>query len=168
MLDRIVEASNASIISAYERRIDKLEMQKALASEKLTSGPGPRRSFDDMFELSMSFLANPWKLWDSGNLILRKTMLRMVFDERLASCRKEGFRTPKTTIPFKVLGDIRMGKCEMAGLTGENSNSIFETLEEWNAYLKAVEVNTNRKNDRPEPAMPKSRRQRRSHRRPSP
>ncbi|MEQ8651518.1 MAG: hypothetical protein RIC87_03565 [Kiloniellales bacterium] len=36
-------------------------------------------------------------------------MLTLVFSEHLAYCRNEGFRTPKTAFPFKVLGDFSGG-----------------------------------------------------------
>ncbi len=35
LLDRLVGASNESVVSAYEKRISKLEREKALAEEKL-------------------------------------------------------------------------------------------------------------------------------------
>lgn len=62
MLDRIVDTSSTTTITAYERRIAKLERDKAIACEKLEKGPGPRHGFEDMFELALKFLSNPWKL----------------------------------------------------------------------------------------------------------
>ena len=61
----------------------------------------------------MVFLANPWNLWRSGSFTLKQTVLRLAFSERIAYCRKEGYRTPKTALPFKVLGDISFGESQM-------------------------------------------------------
>ena len=49
-------------VSAYERRIVKLEKEKRLLAEKLEIKTDSKRPFDEMFELAFSFLANPWKL----------------------------------------------------------------------------------------------------------
>jgi len=66
----------------------------------------------------MVFLANPWNIWRSGSYTLKQTVLRLAFSERIAYCRKEGYRTPKTTLPFKVLGDLSLYKSQMVHPTG--------------------------------------------------
>ena len=118
LLDRIVEASLPSVISAYEERLAKLEREKLITQEKLEKGTEPTHSFDELFELACAFLASPWKLWESGQLTLQRTVLKLVFAERIAYCRKTGLRTPKTTLPFKVLGGIDGQKCLMAEEVG--------------------------------------------------
>jgi len=56
-----------------------------------------------MLEHSLQFLANPWKLWDSGNITLRRILLRLAFVDRFTYHRIEGARTPELAIPFKAL-----------------------------------------------------------------
>ncbi len=41
-------------------------------------------------------------------------MLKLAFAGRLAYTRKEGFKTPDMSLPFKVLEGFRGGKSEMA------------------------------------------------------
>ena len=113
LLDRIVETTNASVISVYENRIAKLERQKLVTAEKLSKTTQPKLQKREFIELSLQVLANPWKLWGSGNLLHQKMLLRLAFDDRLTYCRNEGYRTPKMSIPFKVLADICNGKCDM-------------------------------------------------------
>ena len=103
-LDRIVESSSRITINAYERKIASLENEKLLASEKLENSFKPQTTYGQLLELSMRFLANPCKLWETGNINLQKLVLRLAFSERLAYHRTEGYRTPKTTLPFSVLG----------------------------------------------------------------
>ncbi len=114
LVDRIVESDSPTAISAYERRIAKLEKEKLIAAEKLESGAAPLRTFEQMFELAMAFLANPWKLWASGHLEDKRTVLKLAFREQLAYSRESGFRTPKTSFVFKALDMFRMGTSEMA------------------------------------------------------
>ena len=103
LLERIIETDNATLISAYEAKIAKLEKSKLILQEKCTKSDVPAGRFDELFELSMRFLSNPWKLWDSGQIHLRRIVLRLAFAERMAYRRNEGFRTPQVSEPFRFL-----------------------------------------------------------------
>lgn len=118
LVDRIVVTDSASVIAAYERKIADLEKQKLMTEEKLHTGTAPVRSFEQMFELALGFLSNPQKLWNSEHIEDKRTVLRLAFDERIAYCRESGLRTPKTTLPFKVLGDLCGEECKMAETVG--------------------------------------------------
>ena len=117
-LDRIVDTDNASVIAAYENRIAEIERQKAKLSENLTKSNEPASSFEEIYRTAFSFLANPWKLWVSDRLEDRRAVLKLVFAERLPYHRNEGYRTAKTSLPFKALEDIHMGKSEMVPPAG--------------------------------------------------
>lgn len=72
----------------------------------------PKHTLEEIFELSMAFLANPWIIWKNGDLTLKKTVLRLVFDKPLAYSKKTGFRTPQTSVIFRFLDDLTE-KCKM-------------------------------------------------------
>ncbi|GLO70465.1 hypothetical protein MACH17_19820 [Phaeobacter inhibens] len=118
LLDRVVEADSKSIIAAYEKRIEKMERQKLILDEKLVNRGKPAHTFEQMFEHACAFLSNPWKLWESGNLIARRIVLRLAFAERISYSREFGLRTPKTTLPFKVLEGFSCQKKLMAERQG--------------------------------------------------
>ena len=118
LLDRIVETSSASVVTAYEKRINRLERERLVAQEQLSTVGQPQRPFEEMFELAMQFLSNPQKLWLSDRLEDKRTLLKLTFSERLAYRRGKGFRTPKMALPFKALADFTGGKNEMAHPTG--------------------------------------------------
>lgn len=118
LLDRVVEASSPAVIGAFEKRIDDLEREKLVMAEKMATSGKPVRPFDEMFELALRFLASPWKIWSSGSLEHKKLVLKLAFVDRLVYSRNEGFRTPKTTLPFKVLGGLSSLECEMARPAG--------------------------------------------------
>ena len=113
LVDRVVEASSPTAISAYEKRISRLEKEKLLLTEKRTRGTAPKHTFEQMFERAMLFLSNPWKLWISERLEDKRTVLKLMFAARLPYHRKNGFRTPQVSEPFVFLG-LCTGKCEMA------------------------------------------------------
>lgn len=114
LLERIVEASNPTVITAYENKIAKLEREKLVLEEKRVSSGLVRGTFEEMFELAMFFFANPSKLWVSGSHMHRRLVLKLTFADRLQYCRKSGFRTPEMALPFKALASFREGERVMA------------------------------------------------------
>ena len=102
LLDRIVESSTPSVIAVYEHRIAKLETDKLIIIEKLQANAAPKRGSADQLELAFRFLENPHELWVSDRLDDKRLVLKLTFANRLAYCRKSGFRTPQTTLPFKA------------------------------------------------------------------
>lgn len=124
LLDLVVNSSSATTVSAYERRISRLEKEKLIAAEKLAQKPGPKRTFEEMFEHACNFLASPLNIWKNPNPAARKLVLKLAFAERLQYRRDTGFRTPKTTLPFKVLGDFLSGERRMAEGMGLTSNLL--------------------------------------------
>jgi len=104
LLERILDASNPRVISAYEDKISELERQKLLTQDQIEQGSAQKYPFEESFELASKFLANPYELWknnDLGSLITKRVVLRLVFLEGLAYSRKEGVRTPQVSEPFK-------------------------------------------------------------------
>jgi hypothetical protein len=74
LLDRIVESGNASVIAAYEKRITKLEREKALAEEMLATNGKPRLTLEESFEHALQFLSSPWNIWVNSGVAGRKTV----------------------------------------------------------------------------------------------
>lgn len=103
LLSRIMDASNATVIRSYENKITELERGKIFLAEKLVNQVEPKGKFEEQLEPALTFLANPWKLWQTGNITLRRTVLKLAFADRIEYCRKEGPRTPKIALPFKAL-----------------------------------------------------------------
>lgn len=110
VLERIMDASNASVISRYEDKIAELEQNKRILSEKLRKQAEPQGSFEEKLEPVLRFLANPWKLWENGNNQLRRTIIKFAFADRIHYDRFKGARTAPKSFSFKALGMISEGK----------------------------------------------------------
>lgn len=117
-LDRIVATDNSTVIAAYEKKIEQLETEKLIFAEKLANTKNSQGSFRELFELAFEFLSNPCKLWDSGDLMLRRTVLKLAFTGRVAYDREMGFLNPKKAFPFKLLEEIQMKPEKMVRATG--------------------------------------------------
>ena len=111
---RLVETDNHAAINAYEAQLQKLQDQKHLLTEKAAAGAKPKRSFDETFRTSLTFLSNPRVLWDSGRIEHRRKLLRLLFGGRVKYTVSEGLRTPQTTSLFAALRDIANGSSGMA------------------------------------------------------
>lgn len=114
LLSRIVESDEESVIKAYEKKIATLQKQKLLAQEKLENRATKKQRFEDLFELALKFLSNPYDIWVSGQLPIKKLVLRLAFNGRIAYHREKGYSNPLKSLPFNMLGDLFEGQMEMA------------------------------------------------------
>ncbi|GFE52393.1 hypothetical protein So717_41460 [Roseobacter cerasinus] len=110
VLARIMDTNNDTVIRAYEDKLAKLEREKVKQSDILVNQMPGKGAFDKKLELALRFLANPWKLWETGHVQARRLVLKLAFGGPIAYCRNEGARTPKISIPFKMLGGISKGE----------------------------------------------------------
>lgn len=113
LMERIVATDSETLVAAYENQIKKLERDKLVLHERMNIQAQTADSFKRTYRTAMEFLANPLKLWESGQLADRRALFRMAFAGKLEYCRNGGYRTAKTTLPFKALAMISPGKSEM-------------------------------------------------------
>lgn len=65
-VQRLVQTQNETVISAYEARIEELKKEEAVISEEVVRTAAPLHTFDEMFELTMRFLASPYRIWEKA------------------------------------------------------------------------------------------------------
>ncbi len=118
VMDKLVESDSVSITKAYEKRIKKLETDKAVLVEKSSQSLRTLRSFDSALRTSLDFISKPHKVWASGQIEDKRAVLKLVFPSGFQYHRNEGLRTPKTPLPFKVLGELLGLSNEMAEREG--------------------------------------------------
>ena len=95
-----------------------LERDKAFLNEKVALCGRPLQSPDEIFRTTTDFLASPWILWESDDFEERRTVLKLAFSQRIQFHREEGFRTPETAYPFKVLEAFHAPDVKMARRAG--------------------------------------------------
>ena len=126
MLDRLVETDSQTLIQTYERRIRSLEERKAELREKVSQCGKPLADFETTYRTAMTFLGNPWKLWDSPRYEDKRAVLKMVFTERLPYRRGKGYRTAATSLPFEVFRLLDKPQSEMVRAVGIEPTLLSE------------------------------------------
>ena len=91
--------------NALEKRIDELQNQKLVIKEKLSRCGRPLKTYDEMYRTSMRFLQEPHKIWACGRFEDKRAVLKLTFTDRQTYVRKQGYRTPDLSLPFRLLGD---------------------------------------------------------------
>jgi len=79
LMDRLVETDSDSMVKTYETRIKKFETDRAVLVEKSSQSLRPMRSFDSALRTALDFISSPHKLWSSGRLCDRHTVLKLAF-----------------------------------------------------------------------------------------
>ncbi|MCP4184876.1 MAG: recombinase family protein [Hyphomicrobiales bacterium] len=115
LLERIVESSNDLVIQAYEGKIEKLENDKLRYQREMLQIKKPRASYSECLEPALQFITSPWKLWVSGDITLRRIVLKLAFADRLAYHRFEGARTANFALPFKALQGYKNSEIQNGG-----------------------------------------------------
>ncbi len=92
-----------------------LELEKAKLAEKIANQTKPKASFEGKQEPVLTFLTNPWILWETGNITLRQLVLKLAFADRIQYDRFEGARTPEIAFPFKALTGLEGRECLIGG-----------------------------------------------------
>ncbi|MEM8554809.1 MAG: hypothetical protein AAGF71_08295 [Pseudomonadota bacterium] len=83
LVKRLTKTDNHRVISAMETTLEKLERDRAIAVEQSEKQCLPRGTFEEKLEPALHFFATPWKLWETGDVALRRVMLKVAFPGRL-------------------------------------------------------------------------------------
>ena len=82
------------------------------AKQRLKSDASTKSTLSEIIELLRGFLSNPWNIYETGSLEVRKTILKTAFQAPLAYDRQNGYRTPQAPVIFDFLAYFT-SKCEM-------------------------------------------------------
>ena len=103
LIDRIANASNVTLIEAYERRLLELEGQRPFLAEKSKVLTTAKEDDGQDIELALDFLSSPCKIYKNGSPEARRMVAKLVFSEPVRYSPAEGYRTPKLSLPFRAL-----------------------------------------------------------------
>jgi len=126
LMKRLVTATSDAVISAYEAEISKIELEKRVVEEKAQSALELPRTFEKTFSAAMTFLANPWILWDKGTFAHKRLLLRLTVPSPITYTRENGFLNTNLSLPFSILGENDMQTMQMVRSRGISALLIAE------------------------------------------
>ncbi|WP_158657949.1 recombinase family protein [Agarilytica rhodophyticola] len=107
MLERLIETDSATVRKAFEDKIEKLEKQKLVLTEKIANTGKPQRPFEQMYRTPIEFLSNPYKVWANGGFQGKRAVLKLTFPNRLIWDRLGMYRTPQISDVFRVFENFK-------------------------------------------------------------
>ena len=110
-LERILDTSVPSVITAYEERIQKLELEKRVIKEKAVAIQKPANTFEDALRTALEFLSNLLNLWGSQRLEDKKAVLKLAFSDRLEYSRGKRIKNGRLYHSVQGLRSILGDKC---------------------------------------------------------
>ena len=116
LMERIIAAEDAGLITAYETQVRKLTERKLTLEEKLRNGTQPVTDFETTYRTALDFLANPGKLWASDDPSERNLVLKLAFDRPVPYWKNGGYRTAgknEISLPFSVLSGANDSKYDL-------------------------------------------------------
>ncbi len=72
--------------------------------EKIAQCGRPVKDFEEIYRTALDFLGRPCELW-SERYEYKRALLKLAFTGRVKYVRREGYRTTKIALPFKMLGN---------------------------------------------------------------
>ena len=113
LMKRLVTATSDAVVSAYETEIGNIELEKRVLEEKAQTALELPETFEKTFSAAMTFLANPWILWDKGTFAHKRLLLRLTVPSPITYTRENGFLNTNLSLPFNALGKDSMQNLQM-------------------------------------------------------
>ena len=110
-LVRIPQAKSESVISEYEKEIEKLSHRETELVQVLEN-PQMERDFGTALDSVTSFLESPYVYWSNGGLHEKRLALKLVFSGKLPYHFESGFGTTEICSVLKVFEQIQAQKSQ--------------------------------------------------------
>lgn len=120
-----------SVSSAYEKQIEKLDKENKEHQEKLDKLTLIKIDFRTALDEVLGYIKSPYNTWYNGDLDTRHTISSMVFYERPAYDRKDGFRTANYAVIIRLFEQLGNPNCKNVHIPSETWNQLETYIFEW-------------------------------------
>ena len=83
-----------------------VHIKELTLKEKISNCGKPLQTYEEAFEHSMTFLSNPWKIWESGDTNLRRIVLTCQLEGQPTICDQRQWLTFRIVHRVKLLKPI--------------------------------------------------------------
>jgi site-specific DNA recombinase len=140
--NKVLEVDSKVLIQAYEKKIDELTVQKLRLGSRIEVDTERLDQFDFGTALSkvFQFIKEPYQIWKTGHLGLKRAMLRIVFREPLVYSVKTGFGTATLSLPLEIATVCKSDPKLVVELLRKSWNHLDKTIREWNSVLQDAQA----------------------------
>lgn len=103
--------ARAMLTDIWNARQTEAQRARAALADQAVNAASPEDRLEELIEPALTFLPNPWQIYEKGTFALNRTVLKLAFAQPLRYNRNEGYRTAEITYPFKMLADFLQQKC---------------------------------------------------------
>ena len=130
LADKLAKSHSDIVSQTLEERIEELSHERARILDEIeTTTELP--DFGTAFERVRHILRNPLHIWESGDVVKRRLVVRLAFNGSLAYDRKTGFGTTELSLPYLISGRIANGKSGLVDITRNTWNLYSEMILDW-------------------------------------
>ena len=128
LVDRLSTASSNNVANAIERSIDEKEQYKNILQRKHPITDESEINFETAINSVLDFVGNPYKAWESGDLLQKSKIQRLVFIRPLKYSKSKGFGTAEMSLPFSILGISNVSKSSVVEMLSVNWNQFYDYI----------------------------------------
>ena len=132
-LEAVGRCHSPTVLKKIEEEIDALEAERLRLGSRI-SRTKPK-DFEHALSLVVDFLKDPSHRWRTGDLAVRRIVLRLVFSAPLVYDRETGFGTPRFSLPINIACVPELDRMEVVDLVRRSWNTLAQVIQEWGESL---------------------------------
>ena len=101
-LKRVSKIQDEKLIGVYENKVGELNAQLVGLDENIAKLKNQDFSFETALDFVFDFLRNPYSIWKNGELRERKTILKLIFRNKLNYSKDNGFETANLPVIMRL------------------------------------------------------------------
>ncbi len=110
--------ASAILITSNKRQIKTLEEQRLVLQERIQKCGEFDSTVTETARTAFQFFAKPYQRWVSGDISVKRLVLKTTFARPLTYDRKEGYRTKALSLPFSLFREFSDTESEVVPRKG--------------------------------------------------
>ena len=106
------------VVRVYEDQLIKVEEERRSLEDKLVQIGVSTVSFETALEMLTDYLKDPSIVWENGDLNAKKSVLRLIFADKLAYHPKDGFGTVQGSLFVDLFEQLTTKKSQDVEVSG--------------------------------------------------
>jgi DNA invertase Pin-like site-specific DNA recombinase len=137
-LEAVGRCTSPIMLKKIEEGIEALDAKRLRLGGSLGRSKEREYDFEHALAQVLDFLKEPALMWRTGDLEIRRVVLRLVFSEPLVYDRESGFGTPTFSLPINVSCALNLENKDVVELIRRDWNTLAEVIREWNAVISGL------------------------------